>query len=251
MRTELNISIPEPCHENWDKMSPNQKGRHCQVCEKTVVDFTSKTDETIVKYFLEHNNICGRFKNQQLNRPVVLTRKSKNNYWSFLASGLFGFLSLVPQDSKAQTPTKTVQTDTILNHSIKGKIAHSIINIKTIFGTILDENGLPLPTATVLVKGTQNGTSTDFDGNYTLKVKKRDTLIISYVGYLDQEIQIETSTIYNTKLEIDPDIYQSSIIAGYVSSDYKSTFERKLRRKQRRMERKKTRQQKRLEKNRK
>ncbi len=214
MRTELNISIPEPCHENWDKMLPNQKGRHCQVCEKTVVDFTSKTDESIVKYFLKHNNICGRFKNQQLNRPVVLSRKSKNNYWSFLASGLFGFLSLVPQDSKAQTPTEIIQTDSVKNPTIKGKIAHSILNTKTISGTVLDENGLPLPIASILVKGTQNGTSTDFDGNYTLKAKKGDTLIISYVGYSNKEIIINDSNTYSNNLILDSEIGEITITAG-------------------------------------
>jgi len=219
MRAELNISIPEPCHENWDNMSPNQKGRHCSVCKKTVVDFTSKTDESIVKYFLEHNNTCGRFKNNQLNRPVVLSRKSKNNYWSFLASGLLGFLSLIPQETKAQnnttqTPIKTVQTDTIKTISVKGKVAHSILRAKTISGVIADENGLPLPTATIHVKGTPNGTTTNFDGNYALNVKKGDTIIVSYVGYLDKEIKIESFTTYNTKLEIDHSLYVTATSLG-------------------------------------
>ena len=38
-----NFFIPEPCHENWNKMTPQEQGRHCAVCSKVVVDFTKKT----------------------------------------------------------------------------------------------------------------------------------------------------------------------------------------------------------------
>lgn len=219
MRTELNISIPNPCHENWDNMLPNQKGRHCNSCQKTVVDFTTKTDESIVKYFLEHQNICGRFKDQQLNRPVVLSRKSKNNYWSFIASGLLGFLSLVPQETNAQTPIKTVQNDTIKTPLVKGKIAKSVLNTKTISGVVLDDQGLPLPAATILVKGTANGTSTDFDGNYTLNVKKGDTIVVSYVGYSNKEIKVNnTNNFYNFKLEPD-NVLGELVVVGMVNNN--------------------------------
>lgn len=220
MRTELKISIPEPCQENWKNMSANQKGRHCKSCEKTVVDFTPKTDEFIVNYFLENNNVCGRFKKQQLNRPIVFSRKSKNNYWSYLASGLLAFLSLSPQESKAQVASNPDQTNITNTHLVKGKIAQSILRNKTISGLIIDESGLPLPAATVLVKGTNNGTSTDFDGNYKLKVKKGDILVISYVGYLTIEIIIDNSNIYNVTLDVGNSFDQQVVVAGGISVRY-------------------------------
>ena len=64
----LKISIPTPCHEDWNKMTPNQQGRHCDSCMKTVVDFTRMTDDE-VKYFLLNNkeeHACGRFTSKQL-----------------------------------------------------------------------------------------------------------------------------------------------------------------------------------------
>ena len=54
---------------------------------------------------------------------------------------------------------------------------------KTVTGNITDENGLPLPGATVVEQGTDNGTTTDFDGNYTITVKENAKLEISFVGY--------------------------------------------------------------------
>ena len=66
MRKAIQLTIPEPCHEDWNTMTPELKGRHCSVCEKTVFDFTTKTDEYIVKTFEQDNKLCGRFKNSQL-----------------------------------------------------------------------------------------------------------------------------------------------------------------------------------------
>ncbi|MFV0247906.1 MAG: carboxypeptidase-like regulatory domain-containing protein [Tenacibaculum sp.] len=52
---------------------------------------------------------------------------------------------------------------------------------RTITGTVSDESG-PLPGVTVLIKGTSQGTQTDFDGNYNIKAKTDNILIFSYIG---------------------------------------------------------------------
>ncbi len=49
MKKAIHISIPKPCHEDWVKMNPTKKGRHCASCEKQVTDYTQKTDEQLVK----------------------------------------------------------------------------------------------------------------------------------------------------------------------------------------------------------
>lgn len=61
------ITIPEPCHENWDEMTPKDNGRFCLSCSKTVVDFTSMLPEQIQQYFISHKNVCGRLKSEQLS----------------------------------------------------------------------------------------------------------------------------------------------------------------------------------------
>ena len=58
-----------------------------------------------------------------------------------------------------------------------------------ITGTVVDsELGSPLPGATVLVKGTSNGVSTDFNGTFTINVSDSGTFVVSYIGYDTQEI---------------------------------------------------------------
>jgi hypothetical protein len=62
------ISIPTPCHEDWQAMTPKEQGRHCNKCEKVVVDFTTMTDDEVQHYFINkaHEKTCGRFYNTQL-----------------------------------------------------------------------------------------------------------------------------------------------------------------------------------------
>ncbi|AWK04158.1 hypothetical protein HYN56_07900 [Flavobacterium crocinum] len=68
MERNYKITIPEPCHENWDEMTPKDNGRFCMSCSKTVVDFTSMLPEEIQQYFSSHKNVCGRLKNEQLGK---------------------------------------------------------------------------------------------------------------------------------------------------------------------------------------
>jgi hypothetical protein len=64
------ISIPNRCHEKWDGMTPNEKGRFCQACAKTVVDFSTWADEDILKYLQKSKGeTCGRMSITQLSRP--------------------------------------------------------------------------------------------------------------------------------------------------------------------------------------
>lgn len=66
---ENKINIQNPCGENWYSMSPNKKGRFCNSCNKTVVDFTKLKNNEIQKYFIENTNnesICGYYKFNQV-----------------------------------------------------------------------------------------------------------------------------------------------------------------------------------------
>lgn len=66
------IHIPEPCHESWQAMQPQQNGRFCDSCCKVVIDFTAMTDEQIVSYLQSRKDekVCGRFRKTQVNAPV-------------------------------------------------------------------------------------------------------------------------------------------------------------------------------------
>jgi TonB-linked SusC/RagA family outer membrane protein len=72
-----------------------------------------------------------------------------------------------------------------------------------ISGTVSDENGVPLPGATVVVEGTATGVSTDFDGNYSIDASQGDILVFSYVGYQSQSVSVGASSTVDVSLEPD------------------------------------------------
>lgn len=84
-----------------------------------------------------------------------------------------------------------------------------------ITGTVTDFEGVPLPGASIVVKGTTNGAQTDFDGNYSIEADADDTLMFSYIGYASQDIPIDNQTNINVVLEEDFATLDEVVVTGY------------------------------------
>lgn len=98
----------------------------------------------------------------------------------------------------------------------------SMVNAQeTVSGTVTDEEG-PLPGATVAVKGTTNGTTTDFDGNYTINnVPPDGVLIFSFIGYQSQEIGVNGRTTIDVNLSADASELEEVVLIGYGTTTVK------------------------------
>ena len=87
---------------------------------------------------------------------------------------------------------------------------------KEITGTVIDENSVPLPGASILVKGLNIGSSTDFDGNFSLNVPEAgETLVVSYLGYMTQELVVGNKVTFNIQLAIDTNALDEIVVVGY------------------------------------
>lgn len=86
---------------------------------------------------------------------------------------------------------------------------------KNVSGKVLDENGQPLPGATVLVEGTTQGTVTDIDGNFTLTVPDNATLLVSYIGYTATKIVVGAQSVINVSLQVDSTSLDEVLVIGY------------------------------------
>jgi len=84
---------------------------------------------------------------------------------------------------------------------------------QTVTGTITDDDGLPLPGATVVVKGTSTATSADFDGNYSIAATIGDILVVSYVGYNAIEVSVDGATA-NVSLSSSTAL-EEVVVVGY------------------------------------
>ena len=85
---------------------------------------------------------------------------------------------------------------------------------KKITGTVSDSQG-PVIGASIVEKGTTNGTVTDLDGNFTLNVKPGATLVISYIGYTTQEIATGSQSSFNVTLQEDNTALEEVVVVGY------------------------------------
>ena len=87
---------------------------------------------------------------------------------------------------------------------------------KKVTGVVIDGTGEPVIGANVVVKGTTNGTITDFDGNYTIEgVSANDVLVISYIGYLSQEVPVGNQSMIKVTLKEDTQTLDEVVVVGY------------------------------------
>src|SRR5690606_39054970 len=86
-------------------------------------------------------------------------------------------------------------------------------------GTVTSQDdGMPLPGASVVVAGTTNGTTTDFDGNFALdEVPSDATLSVSYVGFLTISLPVNGQTTFNIVLQPDAQMLDEVVLTGYTT----------------------------------
>ncbi|QKJ30012.1 carboxypeptidase-like regulatory domain-containing protein [Mucilaginibacter mali] len=212
MKTLKQISIPEPCSQNWDEMMASTGGRHCAYCCKTVTDFTVMSNQQIIDTITNSINTCGRVNLWQLesiNRELNTPKEAKFSWKRFgLAASLFFAIPV----SGAYAQHKTIKHRTV--H--QSKPAKPIV-FKTINGTIVDSaDKAPLPGVVICAKGTTFHTVTGPDGKYSINVPEgTDSLMVSFTGYHPQQV----SAIVAGNQIIDLELTSSSRanIVGYKS----------------------------------
>ena len=95
----------------------------------------------------------------------------------------------------------------------------NLIIAQTITGVVSDDGG-PLPGASVIEKGTNNGATTDFDGNYSLKLTSNDAVIsVGFLGYITKEIKVNGKTVINVQLDEDVQSLGEVVVIGYGSQE--------------------------------
>lgn len=105
-----------------------------------------------------------------------------------------------------------------LGYSSNAYAAGDVQNVqqatKKITGTVVDAMG-PVIGASIMEKGTTNGTVTDFDGNFSLNVKPGATIVVSFIGFKTQEIAVGNQSTFNIKMEDDNAVLDEVVVVGY------------------------------------
>ncbi len=209
MPKPIQISIPKPCHENWESMTPTEKGRFCAACQKNVHDFTKSSDREIASVLKNQKNACGRFRIDQLDRDLIIP-KEKNKFWVAASSAVVAFIGLGTNEATAQDAVRTEQHQTD-----KATIEKDTVSVqgKLISGVVSDIVG-PLPSASVLNRRTQQYVMTDIDGKYSIEATEGDILIFNYLAGTEmQSIEVDNCTaicdvmLMADELEVVMDVY--------------------------------------------
>lgn len=160
----IQLTIPNPCHEDWAQMTPDERGRFCKHCQKSVVDFTGWTDRQIHQYITAHEGerVCGRFHASQLNKDMYNHMPPQHTALYKYAAGLG--LTLV----FSQLPNITVQAQKAYSPVVYNY--WQVADTSGCSGVITDDTThAPLVMANIIVKQgsiEQAHTQTDINGRY-------------------------------------------------------------------------------------
>ncbi|HLZ86749.1 MAG TPA: hypothetical protein VKQ52_05910, partial [Puia sp.] len=227
MPQNIHLSIDNPCAEHWDQMTPDQQGRFCASCQKTVVDFAQMNDQEVLNWLGRHQGpTCGRFRQDQLQRPLVATPEKKpgpGRYWHYLIALLLSSSEIAAQTQPAkpatsqQTPSNGEGRLAIANTLIGDTILSParMLPAGTFRGRLLDVDGNPVSFATIMYREKQ-GVAADAEGYFSIPIANLagvHILKITAVGY--QSTQLDISKIPpEGKILIFPIVRMETVVVG-------------------------------------
>ncbi|MDF2191813.1 carboxypeptidase-like regulatory domain-containing protein [Paraflavitalea sp. CAU 1676] len=247
MAERLHLNIPEPCHENWQQMTPNEQGRHCLSCQKTVVDFTLMSDQEVLRYIsTASTSVCGRFHDDQLNKTYTEQRIKPSFTWRYIWQVVVSGFLLLGHSVSAQTRNVKGKVATVkqekpdTNLATKGEIVDAVSRdtisyrltgtvgmvavyrphkrvVSKIAGVVLDENtGRQISDATIQIKGTNTGVLTDEYGVFIVDVKsgeRKVVMVVSAIGYTTKEVTVSLKRVESLKVVLEQ---STTILTGEV-----------------------------------
>jgi hypothetical protein len=212
MSKTFKLKVAKPCHEDWQNMSPNAKGRHCQSCAKTVVDFSIMTDAEIVSFFKNKpQNVCGRFTDKQLEKHYSIATPSQSmNYAraAALAAGLFvasvgceKIPSLSEKDSLIQVDSnnKFPKNFRIIKGIVEGDSTHSLMGV------------------VITVDGSLQKTFSDINGKFELIVNIDSSNLNIHFAYGENDFKTEYVNLKTYNFEEDLKVVMFSDFSTIVS----------------------------------
>ena len=163
-------------------------------------------------------------------RDVIREIERVSEYRFFYNEDLQGLdqkININASDANIQTVLNEIQRQTSIHYVIKennqivlsaGVTSDKMQQVgdsRIIKGTILDATGMPVIGTNVMVKGTTNGTITDMDGKFSLEVDKNAILVVSYIGYANQEIKVGNQNTLSITMKEDAEALDELVVVGY------------------------------------
>jgi|SRR6218665_80426 len=198
MASKIQLEISGPCSANWGKMNRTEKGRFCQSCQKEVIDFTGMSEQQLALFFKSNKKaVCGKLRNDQLRQELTVPRK-RIHWFRYLLQVALPALIFSNKGSAQGAVASRVKVEAVRKdqESLRIKVPEIDVApiVREIKGHVVDGQKQPVSGASVMKKGTSEGTVTNALGEFTLKVNDEDPIVyleVSSVGYAGRTIGVK------------------------------------------------------------
>lgn len=222
-KKKIQISIPQPCNEGWENMLPEEKGRFCLTCQKSLIDFSILTDSQVISILEKSNGkVCGRFSKDQLNKVLEEENLYSQNRLLKIAGFLFPFLIFNSTYAKSINSTfgitqieKKIQNE----ESKTEKMDHTPTDSMKFISLIVQDfdTGEFLSFVNIYIDSSKTPIAiTDIDGRAKFQVSSSANFIrIQSIGYftlVENILPIDFNYELNIRLNSEDQLIEGDII---------------------------------------
>jgi hypothetical protein len=221
------VSIPEPCHEDWDKMTNTEKGKFCGLCQKEVHDISSFSDKKLVDFLERNDNACVQMLPSQTERNLMPEKRSPLLSRAAVALGLISLSATGNALSQRKTMGAVAyQKDPKIecsNDSIK-KLQGEVVDTEDhkkmveleLVGIVQDSKRNGINEATITVNGGKKFNSNKL-GKFDFKVKVPEgakiELYVDRSGYMSEYIYVDPKNTSDIKIVLNHRMVKGKIKA--------------------------------------
>lgn len=214
------VQILKPCHESWEAMTPTAAGRHCAACQKTVVDFTWKTDAEILAILASAaGETCGRLWSDQQNRPLATSLPTRPaprwRTWLATTLALWGTRASLGATAHPAPPASSYHSP-----AKASKFSRPARAAKRLHGTVRDAaTHEPLAGVAIFLKGENRWATTDSAGRFSLRLPagrpagRQRRLVLHRAGYLSRQLPLVPGGQLELTLRADPAAVGVEVVA--------------------------------------
>jgi hypothetical protein len=233
MKKILSLSISTYCSEKWDTFTPTRHGGFCSSCNKTVTDFTKMTDQEVLSFFQNKPaNPCGRFRPNQLTTYFshLPTQPSSHGMNWIKASLLSLVLTFISKESYSEEITQKRINYSVQLDSMQSKALIKPDSGIVVKGTVKGDEGETIPGASIILKGSTLGTSSNGDGYFEFpkELKIGEVLVVSFIGYETKEFTITKEILSAIEVTLTMDVSIMGAISVNEVYTQKPSFLRKI-----------------------
>ncbi len=215
MQKRISLSIPKPCHEDWNNMQPSEQGRFCLSCQKQVVDFTQMSDAELFNFFskTKEQHVCGRTHTAQLDTVIskpVEPKKKKLWYVQYF-SMLLMLLNKPSAQAQVKPPVESKPVDK--RRTSMGAVAIlPVAQPRVVTGKVTNEKGEPIPGALIVIKDAKTGATCNDSGNFSIRVLPTDILYASALGYDTKLLLIKDQATLSITLQSSQQMWLGELV---------------------------------------